>query len=170
MDKQAVIRRVRIAVSAFFAMVTVALVVLWVRSYWYVEQVLCTVDEHFIFIGSLPGVFGFSILAEESVDPWIIYRLPTREWLASGEGLWLEQSWGGFHISYIHGPVVMAPYWCWLLIPAMLTAMPWLHRLKRFSLRTIHIATTLAAVVLGLGASAVVGRIFGHTERTHDQK
>ena len=154
MDKLVVIRRVRIAVSVFFGLLTLALCVLWVRSYWYVEQVLCTVDEHFIFMGSLPGVFGFSILAEESVDPWIIYRLSTKEWLASGEGQWLEQSWGGFHISYIDGPVVMAPYWCWLLMPATLAAMPWLHYLKRFAVRTMLIATTLVAVVLGLIAWA----------------
>ena len=39
MDKQAIIRRVRIAVSVFFGVMTVALCVLWVRSYWRLDFV-----------------------------------------------------------------------------------------------------------------------------------
>ena len=39
MDKQAVIRRVRIAVSVFFGVLTVALCVLWVRSYWRIDHI-----------------------------------------------------------------------------------------------------------------------------------
>jgi hypothetical protein len=143
-------RKLRIAVSAFFALVTVPICVLWVRSYWYAELVLCTVDQHFVLIGSQPGAFGFSIIPEESVDPWIIYKKPTSDWRAGEEGWWREQSWGGFHINYSHSPIVVAPYWFWLLIPATLAAIPWLLRSNRFSLRTLLIATTLVAFVLGL--------------------
>ena len=38
MDRPQLIRRLRIAASVFFAVVTVALCVLWVRSYWRVRS------------------------------------------------------------------------------------------------------------------------------------
>jgi hypothetical protein len=40
------------------------------------------------------------------------------------------------------------PYWCLILISVAFAAVPWIH--WRFSLRTLLIATTLIAVVLGL--------------------
>jgi hypothetical protein len=42
------------------------------------------------------------------------------------------------------------PYRYPVAITAILTAIPWLWYFKRFSLRTLLIATTLVAVVLGL--------------------
>ena len=49
------------------------------------------------------------------------------------------------------GPGTIAfrfPYWFAAFILGMIAELPWLH--WRFSLRTLLIATTLAAVVLGL--------------------
>ena len=40
MDQQAVKRRVRIAVSVFFGVLTVAMCVLWVRSYFWRERIV----------------------------------------------------------------------------------------------------------------------------------
>jgi hypothetical protein len=48
------------------------------------------------------------------------------------------------HFSFI------APYWFLILLTAAIAAAPWLRWPKRFSLRTLLIATTLVAVVLGL--------------------
>jgi hypothetical protein len=143
-------RKLRIAFSVTCGIACVLLIVLWVRSYFYVEQVLCTIDGHFLFVVSLPGVFGVNILPEEFVEPWIVYRLPAKEWLTSGHAAFLGRLCGGFYIGNIDGPIVMAPYWLWCLIPATLAVAPWIHRFKRFSLRTLLIATTLVAVVLGL--------------------
>jgi hypothetical protein len=42
------------------------------------------------------------------------------------------------------------PQWFPVLIFAALTDAPWIHWSKRFNLRTLLIATTLVAVVLGL--------------------
>jgi hypothetical protein len=151
MQSSQLIRRLRIAASLFFATLAVALCVLWVRSYWYHELVLCSFDQNFVLIVSQPGGFGFSIIPEESVDPWIIYRQPASEWWASEEGQWRAQSWGGFYINFRQTPIVVAPYWFWLLIPATLAALFWRNPLPRFSLRTLLIATMLVAVVLGLG-------------------
>jgi hypothetical protein len=49
-----------------------------------------------------------------------------------------------------YGWYVSAPYWCLTLFAVALAAVPWIR--WRFGLRTLLIATTLAAVVLGLVA------------------
>ena len=47
--------------------------------------------------------------------------------------------------------MVSGPYWLAVLLVGMSASLPWLSLLpKRFSLRTLLIATTLVAVVLGL--------------------
>ena len=98
--------------------------------------------------GSVPGVAGFIILDEESVEPWTVYKQPVKQWRKNEGDGWLELSWGGF---YFRGAAIMAPYWFWLLILTALAIAPWIRQLKwRFSLRTLLIATTLVAVVLGL--------------------
>ena len=47
--------------------------------------------------------------------------------------------------------MVSGPYWLAVLLVGMSASLPWLSLLpKRFSLRTLLIATTLLAVALGL--------------------
>ena len=48
-----------------------------------------------------------------------------------------------------NGFSVLLPHWVYAILPAMLAVIPWVWP-KRFSLRTLLIATTLVAVVLGL--------------------
>jgi hypothetical protein len=45
---------------------------------------------------------------------------------------------------------VVVPHWFLILISAFIAAVPWLTRLRRFSLRTLLIAITLVAVGLGI--------------------
>jgi hypothetical protein len=49
----------------------------------------------------------------------------------------------------------MVPYWAIVLPSAALASVPWIRWSKRFSLRTLLIATTLVAVVLGVVVWAV---------------
>jgi len=46
------------------------------------------------------------------------------------------------------------PFWVPVLVTAALATVPWFHWSKRFSLRTLLIATTLVAVVLGIIAAS----------------
>jgi hypothetical protein len=46
--------------------------------------------------------------------------------------------------------LVAAPMWLLTLMPICLSMAPWLRWSRRFRLRTLLIATTLVAVVLGL--------------------
>jgi hypothetical protein len=143
-------RKLRIAWSTLCFVACVLLIALWVRSYWYVETVLCKLsDDVLVYAGSAPGVLGFRILPEESVEPWIVYKQSTEKWLKSVRDRWLEQTWGGFHID-IDNAAIMAPYWFWCVIPVTIAAAPWLRWSNRFSLRTLLIATTLVSVILGL--------------------
>jgi hypothetical protein len=144
-------RKLRIAWSVLCGIACVLLIALWVRSYRYVETVLCKFsDDVLIYAGSLPGELGFSIVSEESVEPWIVYKQPSEKWLKGVGDRWLEQTWGGFRID-IDNAGIMAPYWFLVSIFATVGTLAWIHKLKwKFSLRTLLIATTLVAVVLGL--------------------
>jgi hypothetical protein len=58
---------------------------------------------------------------------------------------WGDESGMGFNEAYI-----IAPYWLLLSGVAALATLPWIRQLRlRFSLRTLLIAITLIAVVLG---------------------
>ena len=61
----------------------------------------------------------------------------------------------GKSFVFVRGPYdgdleIDFPHWCPVLVVATLTAFPWIRWSKRFTLRTLLIATTLIAVVLGL--------------------
>jgi hypothetical protein len=48
-----------------------------------------------------------------------------------------------------------APYWFFVLFSGTAAVVPWIHEVRwHFSLRTLLIATTLVAVVLGLAVYA----------------
>jgi hypothetical protein len=61
-----------------------------------------------------------------------------------------ESTWG-FGVTSIPRTITM-PHWFPVLITASLAAAPWVIGVRRFSLRTLLIAVTLVAVVLGLVA------------------
>jgi hypothetical protein len=60
--------------------------------------------------------------------------------------------WGVFDFHTLDGVIAYAPYWFLILMSILFGTAPWV--LRRFSLRTLLIATTLVAVVLGLIAYA----------------
>jgi hypothetical protein len=58
--------------------------------------------------------------------------------------------------------ILVAPFWFAILISIMAATLPWIQWSLRFRLRTLLIATTLVAVVLGLICYAVrTQRCFG---------
>ena len=144
----ALLRYLRIGFSVGCGILCLLLIVLWVRSYWYVETVLCKFsDDALIAVLSQPGALGFGIAGEESIEPWIVFRQPSTEWRRQhADDRWRKQSWGGF---YFNDATIIAPTWFWCLMAAPLAVLPWLQWSNRFSLRTLLIATTLVAVVLG---------------------
>jgi membrane protein DedA with SNARE-associated domain len=151
------LRRVKIAASVFFAVLTVALCVFWVRSYscvtniqeklWGSRIIQCTSVAGSLVIAVFPITPGEKYVRaigiftqhkrEKGFESWVSH-LPPRQ----------------FEIDrrpYQAQDCVRFPHWFAVLVVAATAfgfALPWPS--FRFSLRTMLIATTLVAVVLGL--------------------
>ena len=159
-NRTRIFKWLRVAFSATCLVACVLLIALWVRSYWYWD-----------FGGSHNGILqhwttrfdsmsGILHIEHSAVDK-------TANMLKAKTGYGYE--WKFFSLRESIPPAtrprqrlqwninsenqdVIVPYWCLTLICGIVGAVPWiLPWLRwRFSLRTLLIATTLVAVVLGL--------------------
>lgn len=136
-------RKLRIAWSVAFGIVCLLLIVMWVRSYSRDDFVSGPVSNlRFFDLNShkgrvaiawvrMPGfnmqwrVYSFQSGLEKMSSAWWHFRFdkPSRSW------------------------EIAVPYWFNVALAAAVTALPWLR--WRFSLRTLLVAMTLAAVGLG---------------------
>jgi hypothetical protein len=144
-------RYLRIAFSATCLIACLLLCVLWVRSYW--------TDDRLV-----GPVFGADVLTIESVygrtDLFYlgpVVRGPTSWKHVAGDAetmVELAPSWSmsvtAFNFEWSEERFVVLPHWFLIAFLAVLAVVPWIHWSNRFSLRTLLIATTLVAVVLGL--------------------
>jgi hypothetical protein len=141
-------RKLRIAWSVGWGIMCVLLIVLWVRSYWR-HDCIGHLDTSLIatHIGSNWGVVYYR-QADWKLDAGATHSLSHR-WryillhaVAHDEKRWvyLTNSPGIFYVGI--------PHWFLVMPGVALAGVPWF--LGRFSLRTLLIATTLVAVVLGL--------------------
>ena len=145
MNKQTAIRRARIAVSVFFGVLTVAFAVLWARSYWRYNALF--VPQPHLEIQSIYGVlWAYDPGPDFKISNWYLSDRDTAS-LEKSQIFPSVKSLGTFHLY----PTLAVPYWFLALIAAAFGVIPWLLWSNRFSLRTMLIATTLIAVVLGLG-------------------
>lgn len=146
MDRPRRIRGLRVAWSVWWGILCVLLVVLWVRSYWHPDSVT-SVDSNLVLsrLGSNCGVFFFGA-ADYKTTPKIPPPETTGGWeyQAYDPPNASQQAW--MLRSTTDHWVVSVPAWFATLIIMGLAIAPWL----RFSLRTLLIATTVIAVVLGL--------------------
>jgi hypothetical protein len=144
-------RKLRIAWSVLSASACVLLMVLWVRSYWYCDTIegsgpspamfdFATVNGNAVFLGvpdfqSVFSVSTWSVVSESIVGVQVEFP-----------AIWLPR--------YTCLPNMMSelqvPCWMVVLLIGGLCIAPWIRRSTRFSLRTLLIATTLVAMVLGL--------------------
>jgi hypothetical protein len=140
-------RKLRIAWSAVCGVLCLLLVALWVRSTWYSEECWFPLpNNHGLGFGSSRHCLHIAI-QDRTVNPstYIVgYACTDQKALLPAEN-W--HTFLGFRAARDADIFTISiPYWFLLLIFA---ALPWLP-FKRFSLRTLLIATTLVAVVLGL--------------------
>lgn len=141
-------RKLRIAWSVVCGIACVLLIVLWVRSYGGSDVVYRQTTTTRTVFSSAVGVIGVSRSIFEAVLPaWGWNRIelmpggpmPTWEFRSDNNGTRLR-----------------FPHRLPIAISGVLAVAPWIRQLRwRFSLRTLLIATTLVAVVLGLIVWAV---------------
>lgn len=138
-------RKLRIAWSVAGGIACVLLIVFWARSYWIGDSLRLPASETRISVFSVKGTLSTSVYRSPIRPPhgwdWRSQRVsdmmpvvgPRRSWSYHSEGL---------------GTYIIFPHRFLVLIVMVLAAAPWLP--WRFSLRTLLIATTLVAMVLGL--------------------
>jgi hypothetical protein len=129
----------------------VLLIALWVRSYWWEDIVTWG-------LSSGPGYMFGSINGEVSAARFSsrngTVSLGWRAWTnpADGRRAWSTSESATF-IGFRYGTFfTVVPQWFIVALSAAVAAAPWIQWNRRFSLRTLLIATTLVAVGLGVFA------------------
>src|SRR3954447_11081309 len=150
-------RKLRTAWSVIWGLACVLLVVFWVRSYWWRDMVFArNPDVGSTYAASLQGKLRVSLFREHRNSPTDFSRWGANSAPAEEMAISLEKSPMpkrrcalGFELMNYWNPFAFAIP-SWFLVPASLLAavLPWIS--WRFTLRSLLIATTLVAVVLGL--------------------
>jgi hypothetical protein len=136
-----------------WGLAAVLLLVLWARSYWYVDDLVLTLTKtRKLELQSVPArCIGFIAYApSRPISSFARYMSTTPE--------------GAEHAHLKHGVLggewAMSTAWVahWILAAVflLLSVAPWIRQLRlRYSLRTLLIATTLVALALGLAVWAI---------------
>jgi hypothetical protein len=138
-------RKLRIAWSVVWGIACVLLIVLWVRNYEVSisKEILVTPDYRFYLV-SVQGTLAIERWYREFVGSELtpIFLKADLTRLATNGGIYVRRSSTGTIDS------VSISFWLLFLGDTVIASVPWIR--WRFSLRTLLIATTLVAVVLGL--------------------
>ncbi len=157
------LRRLGMIARGVLAIAAVALVVLCVRSYWWRDLLWARVPNFGSgSLASLDGKLRCTMLWEstESANArfaWGFSRMTADEATLSLTKAHVQHRWSryGFELVNYPNPIALAlPDWYFappILLMFYLISSP---RLLHFSVRTLLIATTLVAVVLGLAVWA----------------
>jgi hypothetical protein len=134
--------KLRIAWSVGWGILCLLVIALWVRSYRW-----CDIVE-----GPFIGSSGFQLASQNGDVSCRKYRGSQAGWAISSiemDVLRTRLGWSpsGFYWNFAIESFVQVPHWFLLCIVATLAAVSWLP--WRFSLRTLLIAMSLIAAVLG---------------------
>lgn len=156
-------RKLRIAFSATCLIACVLFIALWVRSYWWNDYAFKPIDFRLaVSLSSYTGQTSIRVATFTSNTNFPQgdgTMIPVRAsgWQFGAQVATRRVDQLRFNFRRLPYLTIEAPHWFWVLISAMLCfigAAPWIRSPKRFSLRTLLIATTLVAVLLGLAAWA----------------
>ena len=164
-------RKLRIAWSVVWGSAVVLLIALWVRSFWQLDSF--SYEAGIVNIGgeSLRGCMVLHRLDGQNSDRAGYFTMPVaRAFLdfdIPGTYFWFRFTkvpieptslTSGAEIRPLGrrtGATILVPMWFPLFVAVGFAATPWFRWPKKFSLRTLLIATTLVAVVLGLIVYAI---------------
>jgi hypothetical protein len=142
------LRYFQIAATSFSLSACVLIVALWVRSGTWCDIFCLRIDgTHDQWLQSLDGKLtydGTASLAQNKLLRWIVH--PAARWRRSED--WATTPVLGFQWSRGGEPRPMIPHWFATFIFAVLAVLPWLHW-RRFSLRTLLVFVTVAAILMG---------------------
>jgi hypothetical protein len=140
------LKYLRIAVTALGLTGCVLVIALWVQSYSgrSSREVFVTADYRY-YIQSLGGTFVYGREKREfiSIELFRVYEKAHFDNLKTAAGIKIHRGYKGRGVE-----AVSISYWLICLIGLCGGAIPWIP--WRFSLRTLIIATTVVAVVLGV--------------------
>ncbi len=139
-------RKLRIAWSVASGVAAVAMIALWVRSYWYQEIIGYKRSTNDFVVTSAGGSIYINIFQNTDLYWWSrnagLVRINQTFFSTSPTHWFTWFRWDATEIKI--------PTWCPTGIFAVIATIPWIASCNRFSLRTLLIATTLVAVGLGL--------------------
>jgi hypothetical protein len=143
MNRPRLINGLQIAWTARRGIVCVLLAVLWIRSYW-VDDVVWVPFTGYLQLNSNCGDVRIIANAENRRPLWQFDfstpRAYNRHWFFKFEA----------HPRFVWWLDITIPHWCLTILVAIGATAPWIHCSRRFSLRTLLIATTQTAIMLGL--------------------
>jgi hypothetical protein len=150
-------RKLRIAWSVVCGVAAVLLIVLWIRSYSHSDLLRKASTSEGALLNSWKGRLTFWSWKNDT-SSWLNPQVrpePVAENLdnlirsgAPIAGFWRFLGFG--RVYPLGSTIVFAPYWFPVLFLAAIASVVWYPWQRRFSLRTLLIATTLVAVMLGL--------------------
>jgi len=137
-------RKLRIAWSVFWGLIYVVLIILWVRSYWWSDVVWVITPSCDARADSANGGTTISIFFDSErkvANEWNRNSYRHNTSMRPPDATWK------FDIYMTRrGLDASLPHWFYLLLTSLIAVAAWI---RRFSLRTLLIATTLIAMVLG---------------------
>jgi hypothetical protein len=142
-------RHLRIAAAVLFALLALSFVALWVRSYYWYDDMTCYVLRRHVEITSARGVF----LCVTYPEP--LHETISAIWTSSPMNAWLalDRRTGPFGFGLSIQPTFQAislAHWFLTASSLSLAALLTFKRSWRFTTRGLLIATTLVAGVLGI--------------------
>ena len=141
------LRKLRIAFSVLCGIVCLLLIVMWVRSYWWADEMEGNISQstRFVICSSCGAVELY--LSPNETNP--VSTIFTSTAIEDLKGLILyrrnELAKSGFRFE-IFGTgrkVSICPYWFLVLLFAVFAVVPWLPLSPKFSLSTLLIAITM---------------------------
>src|SRR5437016_1415546 len=123
------LRYLRIAFSAFCGLACVLLIVLWARSYWFMDSVVVPISNTHSF-----GLFwALGRVGPEIEVGYSHLQCRTSELTPADVGRWTQLARFGFAFGKNErGAFVIFPFWLAALFSAGLGAAPWLKWSGRF--------------------------------------
>jgi hypothetical protein len=151
------VRYLRIAISVVCCIACLLLIALWVRSYWWIDGAIGPISSNkVLLIGSNSGSFSFRIDDSSqhlSVSQWQADHHSIEEIASAFRQLGQKITFGGPQFGFSGtGNDFFVAHWIIIAVIATIGAIssaPWLRWTKRFSLRTLLLATTILALALG---------------------